>query len=441
MDTTTSPLTSPQAATPTPVAPLDQPARWEIAEQWRLAWRSLKWAAFGAVGFFGLMAAGQIYLFHQMFSDIHPAAGGAFVAIVLGLAIWLIGAPLYRFFQAPTIAQPPAVDLKQADLPPGDIKRRIAYDDTYLRGIANNPALVSRRGAAIAARRDLEALKNAQADGLAQRLAAFERERIATLLVDLDKQVDDYIHKEALAVGSATAVSLNGSVDAFVVLWRNINMVSRISRLYYGRPSLRLSLTILRDVMVAVLLSRALDDVSDAAGEALGGVMTRLGGMVAGPLIDGSVNALVTTKIGYLTKKRCRSFDVWSETRATRATKEVIDQVKRESSALVGELVKMTSGFFGAAGDIVGAAATKASDVAGAAASAAETVAGAAATAAATAAGGVVGAASDAAEKVLAAPKSAWSIVQDTFVKKPASQNAPGGDASVPGGSRRGGAS
>ncbi len=362
------------------------PERWEIADQWRIAWRSIKWAAIGVVSFLALMAVGQIYLFHQMFSDIHPALGWGFVFAFTALGVWLVGLPLARFFNAPVIARPPEVDLEAETVSTTDLKKRFAYDEKYLNNIAANPALIAHRAEALKAREDLQVLRNDESDGLAKRLAEFERTRIATLLADLDKQVDDYIHKEALAVGSATAVSMNGSVDAFIVLWRNVNMISRISRLYYGRPSLRLSMVVLRDVMVAVLLSRALDDVSDAAGEALGGVISKLGGMVVGPLMDGSVNALVTTKLGYLAKRRCRSFDVWTESSAKRATLEVFDQVKRESSSLVGELVKVSGDFVGAAGK---------------------------------AAGSVAGVTTGAAEKVFAAPKSAWAIVQDAFVRKP----------------------
>lgn len=378
--------------------------RWEIADQWRMAWKGIKWTVYGLLSFLALIIVGQVYLFAQMFSDIHPLLGGAFVLTATGLIFWLVGLPVFRFLKSPTIAQPPDVNLDAAIVPYPDLRRRHRYDLKYLKNIMANPALVTKHAEASKAYDDLVALKKVDTAEIPKKLAAFERERIAPLLTDLDKEIDDYIHKEALAVGSATAVSMNGSIDAFVVLWRNVNMVSRISRLYYGRPSLRLSLTILRDVMVAVLLSRALDDVTDAAGEALSGVVSKLGGMVVGPMMDGSVNALMTTKIGYLTKKRCRSFDVWSKSSSRRATVEVFDQVKRESANLISELVKISGGVVGAAGNIVGAAAQAAGSAAGAAADAA---------------GGVVEAAGGAAGKVLSAPKSAWSVVQDRFVKKP----------------------
>ena len=261
------------------------------------------------------------------------------------------------------------------------LQKRIRFDEAYLKAMIANPELAEHHAAADAARNELKTLAQNEASPavVATALAAFERERIAPLLIDLDKRVDDYIRREALAVGAATAVSLNGSIDAFVVLWRNANMVSRIARLYYGRPSLRLSLLILRDVTLAVILSRVLDDVTDAAGDALSGLVTKLGGMVVGPVMDGSINALVTLKLGYLAKKRCRSFEVWSQSNTQRAALEVFEQVRRESTGLIGDLLKLCGG----------------------------------------AVGGVAGVAAGAAGAVLSAPKSAWSLVQNALVRKP----------------------
>src|SRR5690606_42084612 len=94
-------------------------------------------------------------------------------------------------------------------------------------------------------------------------LEAFGREQIEPLLKPLDKRVEALIHAEAVGVGVATAVSMNGTVDAFIVLWRNANLVAKVARIYFGRPHLWGSLRILRDVAGIVVVSRALDDVTD----------------------------------------------------------------------------------------------------------------------------------------------------------------------------------
>ncbi|WOI53848.1 DUF697 domain-containing protein [Parvularcula sp. LCG005] len=370
------PPSAPEAKLPEPV-PVEED-RWEISAQWKRAWRAIKWTAYGALTLTALLIVGQIYLFASLFAGIHPVLGGIFVGLVSAALVFFVVRPLWRFMRMPSVAIPPDVELHDPALTHHDVERRIAYDLTYLRNMQSNPAL-SGHGKAIAeAIADLEALSQREHD-LTPRVAGeeigqFEARRILPLLNDLDKEVDAYIRKEALGVATATAVSLNGTVDAFVVLWRNVNMISRIGRLYYGRPSLRLSMKIIGDVSMSVVLSRVADDLTETAGHTMGGVMNRVGGIVAGPVMDGSVNALVTLKLGYAAKRRCRSFDVWSRRRATQVAAEVLEQVRKESGGLISDFLKLV--------------------------------------------GGAGGLAIDVAQKAWTAPRSAWSMVQNTVGKR-----------------------
>ncbi len=358
------------ASSPTATPDAAAEGRWTIARQWRLAWRALTWAALGALVIAALLVVGQIYLFYGLFADIHPLLGVGFVLAATAGFGWLVILPAARLMAMPAVIRPPDLDLSGADLTPEDITRRLRFDVAYLRALRRNPELADRRAEVEAA---LEAAHDLPQD--ARALSAFEHDRIEPLLAPLDRKVDGFIHAEASTVGATTAISMNGSLDAFFVLWRNVNMVSRIAHLYYGRPSLRGTAVILRDVAGAVILSRALDDVSDLAGEALGGVLGKLGGLVAGPLMDGSVNALVTLKIGYLAKRRCRSFAAWSPKRRAHVVVEVFNQVKAESASITGELLKRC--------EALGAAAASAG------------------------------------AKALSTPRSAWARVQSLIVRRP----------------------
>jgi hypothetical protein len=292
------------------------------------------------------------------------------VLAVTAVFAWLVVLPAVRLLAMPAVVRPPDLDLSGADLTPEDIARRLKFDIAYLRGLRRSPELAERRAEVEAA------LANAhELPMTADALATFERERVEPLLAPIDRKVDALIHAEASAVGATTAISMNGSLDAFFVLWRNVNMVSRIAHLYYGRPSLRGTAIVLGDVAGAVILSRALDDVSDLAGEALGGVLGKLGGLVVGPLMDGSVNALVTLKIGYLAKRRCRSFAAWSPKRRANVLVEVFNQVKTESASVTADLLKSC--------EALGAAAASAG------------------------------------AKALATPRSAWQRVQRLIVRRP----------------------
>jgi uncharacterized membrane protein YcjF (UPF0283 family) len=321
------------------------PDRWEIARQWKTAWRGIKLAALGALVLAALLVVGQVYLFYDLFAAMHPAAGVGFLALVTLALIAFVGVPIVRMARLPAAVRPPAIDLAADELTVRDLHRRKRFDDAYLRALARNPLLTERRTEIEAARVGLAAVPAERAA-----LSAFEHDRIEPLLAPLDRLVEQEVHAEATAVGVATAVSMSGAVDAAIVLWRNVNMVSRVARIYYGRPSLRASALVVRDVASAVILSRALDDVSDMAGNALGKVSTHIGGMLVGPVMDGSVNALVTLKLGYLAKSRCRSFTAWTSQRKANALAEVFGQIKAESLSVTRELVKTLEGMGGAVG-------------------------------------------------------------------------------------------
>lgn len=363
-------------AEPAETAPAEE--RWEIAVQWRRAWAALKWAAYGVAVVMALVIVGQVYLFSSLFFDLHPILGGLFLGFVSVILVWFVGRPAWQFLRMPRAAVPPDVELDDPNLTHHDVERRLDYDLTYLKNMRANPALANKATAIAAAMAELEKLRDAEKKlpprETGERINRFEADRILPLLSDLDKQVDSYIHKEAVGVGSATAVSLNGTIDAFIVLWRDINMISRIGRLYYGRPSLRLSAQIIGDVAMSVILSRAADDLSETAGDTLGGLINRLGGVVAGPIMDGSVNALMTLKLGYAAKRRCRSFDVWSKRKAMEVARDVVDQVRKESSSVISDLLKACGSATGAAIDVVG--------------------------------------------KAWSAPKSAWALVQNTLGRR-----------------------
>ena len=298
-----------------------------------------------------LLVIGQMYLYYDLFFRIHPILGITFAVILTGLLIWLVGRPMLAFWRTPIAAKPPPPP-KDPDLPTrAEAITRLKYDLKYLKALAKNPAMTDdaeKLRADIASGELLMMdLKSKGADehkNLLQSLRRFEHQHIETRLKEIDAQVDKLIHSEAVGVGLATTVSMNGTVDAFIVLWRNANLVAKIARLYFGRPNFRGSLLVLRDVAAMVVLSRALEDVTDLTGEILGSVLGRMGGIVAGPLMDGGINAMMTLKLGYLAKRRCRSFESWSLKQAGAISKEAMEGVKKESGSVISDLISASGG-------------------------------------------------------------------------------------------------
>ena len=151
----------------------------------------------------------------------------------------------------------------------------------------------------------VEAQKIEDPRELSARVVHFERNAMVPILEPLDRRAEVLIHRESLAIGTMTALSPNGTVDAFIVLWRNVNLVAALARLYYGRPGLSGTWLIVRDVASAILLSSVLERLSDMGGGILrrvgeGGRTIPLLGAVVGPMLDGTINGLMTMKVGYL---------------------------------------------------------------------------------------------------------------------------------------------
>jgi len=328
-----------------------QAVEWELASQWKQGWRFLKWSATALLAIAFLMVIGQGFLFYRIFDDVHPVLGYSYIVLLALILIVMVGRPLMAFLSMPVAAKPPAILIDPKAPAPKALAARLKYDLRYLEMLARNPLCADERAAIeeglLRGEALLERARRAtpeEALAVSIDLEAFEREQIEALLKPLDKQVEALIHAEAVGVGVATAVSMNGTVDAFIVLWRNANLVARVARIYFGRPHLWGSLRILRDVAAIVVVARALEDVTDLTGDVIGGLLGRMGGLVAGPVMDGGVNAMMTLKLGYLAKRRCRSFKGWSAGQAKAISAEALKDVKEESGSVIGDLLKRVGG-------------------------------------------------------------------------------------------------
>lgn len=342
-----------KALVPVPApSPSDKPPQqWELAAQWAQGWQVVKLAASILVVITCLIVIGQGYLFYRLFDDLHPVAGLVYVAGLTAALAWLVARPIAAFLSMPVAARPPDILIDPKAPDPAAIAARLTYDVRYLKMLAANPEVQAERAAILESMAKGRALASraaragpAEAHALSLDLEAFEREHIEARLAPLDRRVNQIIHAEAVGVGVATALSMNGTVDAFIVLWRNANLVAKVSRIYFGRPHLMGSLRILRDVAAIVVAARALEDVTDITGEVIGSLLGRMGGLIAGPVMDGGINAMMTLKLGYLAKRRCRSFKGWTAGQAAAISEGALREVKAESGSVITDLLKRVGG-------------------------------------------------------------------------------------------------
>ncbi|MDJ0522081.1 MAG: DUF697 domain-containing protein [Planctomycetota bacterium] len=312
----------------------------------RALFRFARYISFGIIGLMIVFLAFRVAEVYRFFADIEPWLGTAFLVVFGLLLVLLVGRPVYRFLKVPAALKPPP-------LPPmeerrgRDLVRHLAFVEGYLAALVKNPEWEGAPAEVEAAIERCRALREEAAHAgreavaaLSDRVGELERDTVQRLLEPLDRKVRTVIRQEAVGVGIATAVSWNGTIDAFIVLWRNCNLVSRVARIYYGRPGVRGTLAILRDVSAATIAGAYLQDLTEAAGGALGGLFGKTVGALGGPLLDGAVNGVVTLRIGYMAKARCRSFSAWNEAGRVEAARDAFKEAGAFSKDVVTEIFK-----------------------------------------------------------------------------------------------------
>jgi putative membrane protein len=328
-------------------------------ETFRL-WSSLdpvfRWArravTITAVLVFGFVLLEAIRLY-QTLAGIHPWIGVA-ALLGLGVALALVIAPAWRFIQMPRVVEPPPLPA-DGRLDRSQLSAEIRYLDQYLANCQTNYAFATQMMTIASARQELHVLaadaRNATSQNIEpilKRLRDWSDRSMDRALADVDDRADRLIYQEALSVGLATAASPNGVLDAFVMLWRSVRLVSELGLLYYGRPGFWGVMAICRDVAAAVAVAGTMQNVSNSLGNILAGTLGKAGGLLAGPAVDGITNALVLIRIGHLAKERCRSFRRWDAATRQNAILSALSATQSVGFGLASEILRRVGSGVGA---------------------------------------------------------------------------------------------
>lgn len=354
------------------------------------------------IGFI-LLEAVRLY---QTLAGIHPWVGIA-ALVALGIAIAMVVGPAWRFLRMPRVVEPPPLPA-DGTLDKSQLQSEIRYLDRYLANCQKNNAFASQFVTLATARQELHALaadaRNAspeRIEPIVARLRDWSDRSMNRALGDVDDRADRLIYQEALSVGLATAASPNGVLDAFVMLWRSVRLVSELGLLYYGRPGVWGVLAICRDVSAAVAVAGYMQNVTNSLGNILTGTLGRAGGLIAGPAVDGITNALVLIRIGHLAKERCRSYRRWDAATRRNAILSALSATQSVGVGLATEILRRVGSGVGA---LASGLASKMGEVGESALDAAE--------AAAQAAGRVVG---DVADTAINRAKAIRDAVNQLF--------------------------
>jgi putative membrane protein len=324
-------------------------------------WRWLKIFAGVIVVVFSLSILLQAVTFVRMAYDVNPAFGWlAGVAVVAGFGM-LIGVPIAKYLKTPKVVEPPKISDPEAPTA-SDLFAIVGYLDAALVRAERNPYFAETREKIPAARSDLNgfrsrisSLTGAEGQALDREIAAWAERTLGPIWRPADREVERVIYSEAVNVGVATAVSPNGTLDAYLMLWRATNLVAKVAEVHYGRPGIFGTLAVCRDVAGATAVAGTIQSVTDSLGNiamhSIGGAT----GMLAGPVSEGITNALVLTRIGYLAQNRCKSYKAWGPTQQRNALVNALGATKKVALGLSTEIVRKAGVGLGAVAEAAAA--------------------------------------------------------------------------------------
>ncbi|MBW8382726.1 MAG: YcjF family protein [Youngiibacter sp.] len=168
--------------------------------------------------------------------------------------------------------------------------------------------------------------------------------QIDMALTILGVEADKVVKSSASAVFVTTAISQNGSLDGVFVLASITRTVWDIAKIYRQRPGIRDLMYLYGNIGATVLAARGIEDLdlldeqlepilASVLGGGLGSLLpgaVHITNLIANSITEGSLNAMLSLRVGAMTKRYCAS------------TVEVNRKVLRRSATL--DAVSMLGG-------------------------------------------------------------------------------------------------
>ena len=159
-----------------------------------------------------------------------------------------------------------------------------------------------------------------------------QRDDLQRALGVLDVRANEIIQKTARNVFLSTSVSQNGKLDALMVLATHTRMIWDIAHVYNQRPAPRDLLALYTNVGATTLLATQIEDldISEQLEPVLGTVLQGsalksvpfvgpLSGVVFDSLLEGSVNAFLTLRVGIIARRYCGTLEPFNPKKARKA--------------------------------------------------------------------------------------------------------------------------
>lgn len=142
-------------------------------------------------------------------------------------------------------------------------------------------------------------------------------EEIQRALLVLDSEANKVVRSGASSVFITTAISQNGSLDSLFVLSSLGRIIWEIAHIYNQRPGIRELLYLYGNIFATVLMARGVEDmdllddqlepvIASVLGGSLGSLIpgaVYVTNLLVNSISEGSVNALLTLRVGSMAKR------------------------------------------------------------------------------------------------------------------------------------------
>lgn len=282
-------------------------------EWWRFI-RNVLWAAGLLLAFF---AAVEIFRVLVFFYRLHPAAGMAFLAVsvlLLFVVVFRVGWALRRI---PRVLEAPDVPEPLEDASTAEVRRYARYLARYIHRLRHNPGVSGTLKKETAADRhafeDL-ARRNTSKDQLLPAVRRMETNVVAPMLAALREQAEKEVRGSVRDVMLGVTLSPYHSLDLLIVLYRNIGMILRVTRLYASRPLPREQWKIVWDVAKVL----ATVNFFHMGRKLFDGLFANLPliGRAADDIGQGLGAGLFTSAAGHAAMLRCEAYRGWEKREA-----------------------------------------------------------------------------------------------------------------------------
>lgn len=187
-------------------------------------------------------------------------------------------------------------------------------------------------------------------------------EELDNALRALKAEADERIRKTALAVFLTTAVSQNGKLDAFTVLFTHTRLIWRIAYLYNQRPRVKDLVRLYTNVAATAFLVSEIEDfdITIHIESLISGVTKGKSSPVSsipfvGPaativmdsLFEGSANAFLTLRVGIIARHYCSTSGVWQKEKVRRSA--TLEAAKMLNKIVASGTARVVSGVMNAA--------------------------------------------------------------------------------------------